>query len=277
MTLWTTSCWSLFYCYDMTLWTTSKLSLSLLLWLSVLNPAWAFLTTMTLYEILPEPFLLSWLSVIHPTWTFPTAMTLYITFYLNISYCYDSLYYILLEHFLLQWLYITFYLNLSYCYDSLHYILQEPFLLPRLSNTSCLSFSYCYDSLYYIIHESFLLLLDLYIKPNIFCWYGSLYWDNLWQAWTVVHRVVSIKIHFQTIHGIKSHLKLPSLFTAWLFWTFHTKSHNMKALVILSHSWSPFLPLTCLYGKNPLLWVFVRHSGVFSWEKNHSRFPMQIT
>ncbi len=44
-------------------------------------------------------------------------------------------------------------------------------------------------------------------------------------------------------------LKLPSLFTAWRFWTFHTKSHNMKALVILSHWWSPFLPLTCLYGK----------------------------
>ncbi len=45
-------------------------------------------------------------------------------------------------------------------------------------------------------------------------------------------------------------LKLPSLFTAWYFWTFHNKSHNMKALVILHHSWSPFLPLTCLYGKN---------------------------
>ncbi len=44
--------------------------------------------------------------------------------------------------------------------------------------------------------------------------------------------------------------KLPSLFDAWLFWTIHNKSHNMKALVILSHSWSPFLPLTCLYRKN---------------------------
>ncbi len=54
------------------------------------------------------------------------------------------------------------------------------------------------------------------------------------------------------LHHVLSHiirLKLPSLFAAWLFWTFHTKSHNMKALVILSHSWSPFLPLTCLYGK----------------------------
>ncbi len=54
-------------------------------------------------------------------------------------------------------------------------------------------------------------------------------------------------------------LKLPSLFLAWTFWTFHNKSHNMKALVILNHSWSPFLPLTCLYGKNELLWSF----GVF--------------
>ncbi len=40
----------------------------------------------------------------------------------------------------------------------------------------------------------------------------------------------------------KALLKLPYLFAAWLFWTFHTKSHNMKALIIISHSWSPFLP-----------------------------------
>ncbi len=52
----------------------------------------------------------------------------------------------------------------------------------------------------------------------------------------------------------ESQLKLLSLFAEWLFWTFHTKSHNMKALVILSHSWSPFLPLTYLYGKK---WTFV--------------------
>ncbi len=49
-------------------------------------------------------------------------------------------------------------------------------------------------------------------------------------------------------------LKLPSLFAVWLFWPFHTKSHNMKAFVILSHSWSPFLSLTYLYGKK---WTFV--------------------
>ncbi len=73
------------------------------------------------------------------------------------------------------------------------------------------------------------------------------------------------------------YLKLPSLFAAWLFWTFHTKSHNMEALVILSHSWSPFLPLTCSYGKNKLLWVSVWPSGVFSWEKTPPRLLMQIT
>ncbi len=72
-------------------------------------------------------------------------------------------------------------------------------------------------------------------------------------------------------------LKLLSLFAAWLFWIFHTKSHNMKALVILSNSWSPFLPLTCLYRKNELLWVSVRPPRVFSWEKTPLRLPLQIT
>ncbi len=33
----------------------------------------------------------------------------------------------------------------------------------------------------------------------------------------------------------RSGLKLRSLFTVRLFWTFHNKLHNMKALVILSH------------------------------------------
>ncbi len=72
-------------------------------------------------------------------------------------------------------------------------------------------------------------------------------------------------------------LKLPSLFAAWPFWTFHTKSHNMKALVILIHSWSPFLPLICLYGENELIVVLCTPSGVFSWEKTPLRLPMQIT
>ncbi len=51
------------------------------------------------------------------------------------------------------------------------------------------------------------------------------------------------------LYGLMHPLKLPSLLAAWLFWTFHNKSHNMKVLVILSQSWSPFLPLTCSYGK----------------------------
>ncbi len=71
--------------------------------------------------------------------------------------------------------------------------------------------------------------------------------------------------------------KLPSQLTAWLFYSFHTKSDNMKALVILSHSWSPFLLLTCLYGKNELLRVSARPSGVFSWDKRkceHNLFQL---
>ncbi len=62
-------------------------------------------------------------------------------------------------------------------------------------------------------------------------------------------------------------LKLHSLFATRRFWTFHNKSHNMKALVIPSRSWSQFLSLTCLYGKNEPLWVFVCSFGVFSREK----------
>ncbi len=36
-------------------------------------------------------------------------------------------------------------------------------------------------------------------------------------------------------HAFVYILKLPSLFAARLFWTFHNKLHNMKVLVILSH------------------------------------------
>ncbi len=57
------------------------------------------------------------------------------------------------------------------------------------------------------------------------------------------------------------------LFAAWYFLTVHNKSHNMKELAILSNSWSPFLTLTCKYGKYELLWVSVWSSGVFSREK----------
>ncbi len=79
------------------------------------------------------------------------------------------------------------------------------------------------------------------------------------------------KWRYVPVYFIK--LKLPSLLTAWLFWTFHNKSHNMKTLVILSYSWSPFLPLTCLYGKNELLWGSVQPSEVFSREKHSPDYP----
>ncbi len=74
----------------------------------------------------------------------------------------------------------------------------------------------------------------------------------------------------------KTPLKLPSLFVAWLFWTFHNKSHNMKALVILSHSWSPFLLLTCLYEKNYFCGSPCDLLEYFLWEKTPHRLPMQI-
>ncbi len=67
-------------------------------------------------------------------------------------------------------------------------------------------------------------------------------------------------------------LKLPSLFIAWLFWTFHTKANNMKALIILSHSWSPFLSLTCLYGKWGFVGLCVAFCGIFLRKK-----PSQLT
>ncbi len=44
---------------------------------------------------------------------------------------------------------------------------------------------------------------------------------------------------------------------------FSNKSHNMKALVILSHSSSPFFLLTYLYGENELLWGPMHPYGVF--------------
>ncbi len=72
-------------------------------------------------------------------------------------------------------------------------------------------------------------------------------------------------------------LKLPSLFAAWLFSTFHNKSHSMKALVILSHSSSPFLPLTCLYGKIFNFYGSLRGILEYFRKKKLPRFPMQIT
>ncbi len=66
-------------------------------------------------------------------------------------------------------------------------------------------------------------------------------------------------------------------FAAWHFWTFHNKSHYMKSLVILSHSWTPFHLLTCLYVEKELLLVSVRPSGVFVQETTPPRSPYQHT
>ncbi len=76
-----------------------------------------------------------------------------------------------------------------------------------------------------------------------------------------------------SVKGFSSKLKLPSLFIEWLFWTFHNKSHNMKALVILHHS-DHHLSHVLVYMKKV---NFVWPSGVFSQEKTPSRLPMQIT
>ncbi len=73
-------------------------------------------------------------------------------------------------------------------------------------------------------------------------------------------------------------LKLPFLFAAWLlFFTFHNTLHNMTALVILSHSWSPFLPHTCLYEKRTFVGLSVAFWSIFTRKKNPPRLPMQIT
>ncbi len=50
-------------------------------------------------------------------------------------------------------------------------------------------------------------------------------------------------------------------------WIFQNKSHNMKALVVLSPSWPPFLTFTCLYRENELMCGPVLPSGELSWEK----------
>ncbi len=72
-------------------------------------------------------------------------------------------------------------------------------------------------------------------------------------------------------------LKLSFLFTAWLFWTFHTKSHNMNQLVILSHSWSQFLPLSCLYGNNTFfIGLCVAFWSIFA-RKTLPKLPITMT
>ncbi len=94
-------------------------------------------------------------------------------------------------------------------------------------------------------------------------------WKRLYKTKTCHLAELDLHMYIAIITWLIN-LKLPSLFAAWLFWTLHNKSHNMKALVILSHSWSPFLLHTYLYGKNELLWVsFLRKKSPQIIHANH--------
>ncbi len=79
----------------------------------------------------------------------------------------------------------------------------------------------------------------------------------------VLYIIIYITAGYEWHQRCAYYLKLPSLFTAWRFWIFHNKSHNMKALVILSHSWWPFLPLICLYGKITFVGICVAYWSTF--------------
>ncbi len=63
----------------------------------------------------------------------------------------------------------------------------------------------------------------------------------------------SIHIHIYYIIIVKASFSVCYI----LFLKYSNKSHNMKAVIIRSHSWSPFFLLTHLY---------VRPFGIFSWE-----------
>ncbi len=108
--------------------------------------------------------------------------------------------------------------------------------------------------------------------------YCTLLFANL-QTYTTLHTSLLVYSYLTTyslrsaMHELSLLLKLPSLFAAWLFGTFHTTSHNMKALVILSHSESPFLPLICLYGNK---WTFVGLYATF-WSIFLRKNSSQIT
>ncbi len=55
----------------------------------------------------------------------------------------------------------------------------------------------------------------------------------------------------------------------------------MKALVILSHSWSPFLPPTCLYEKNTFVGLFAAFWSILARKKSpqitHANHMTMIT
>ncbi len=105
---------------------------------------------------------------------------------------------------------------------------------------------------------------------------SSMNWD-MFVKLIIFYKLCSKINHLDVFQMCPLPLNLPSLLTAWHFWTFHNKSHNMKALVILSHSWWPILPLTFLYVNK---WTFAGLCAAF-WSiiarRNSSRLHMQIT
>ncbi len=73
--------------------------------------------------------------------------------------------------------------------------------------------------------------------------------------------------HFGTNVGPTNMCKASFSVCCMIFQKFSIKSHNLKALIILNHSWSPIFLLTYLYGENELLCRSVHPFRVFSWEK----------
>ncbi len=101
-------------------------------------------------------------------------------------------------------------------------------------------------------------------------WLGIDQWAWTMNIWHIIKQSThsteqcpSLESHDSLVHVCITVLKLPSLFTARLFWTFHTKSHNMRALVIQSHHDHHFSHLLVFMKKNELLWVPVSSSGYF--------------
>ncbi len=86
---------------------------------------------------------------------------------------------------------------------------------------------------------------DLHFQPHV---------DTVWK--------------FPGWYGSGKHTVFKASFSVccMIFQKFWNKSHNMKAFIIISHSWSPFFLLTYLFGENELLWGPVCPFGVFSWE-----------
>ncbi len=92
-------------------------------------------------------------------------------------------------------------------------------------------------------------------------------WGQYW-LWNIYYIKDAFTLSHYTANTTQPH-KLKASFSVCfiIFSEISNKSHILKALITLSHSWSPFFLLTYLYGENELWWGHVRPFGVFSWEK----------